>query len=113
MNIFPPPKFSSKAEWLAKTIHHLAPLLNQASTLTPQSFQHDHILRFHTEDEFYSYTHYRFCFPDLPEPLDYLNINVVLGTAGFYVLIRMIYLATNHAKMQRYAVAQVCLNIII
>lgn len=83
MNIFPPPKFSSKAEWLAKTIHHLAPLLNQASTLTPQSFQHDHILRFHTEDECYSYTHYRFCFPDLPEPLDYLNINVVLGTAGF------------------------------
>lgn len=82
MHIFSPPKFSSKAEWLAKTIHHLAPLFNQAAALTPQSFQHEQILRPHIEDGFYSYTHYRFCFPDLPEPLKYLNISATLGTAG-------------------------------
>ena len=82
MNIFSLPKLSPRAELLAKTLHHLVPVIDQANSFSRQIFQQDTIIQPYFDHPFYSCSRYGFNFPDLAAPLHYLNISATLGMTG-------------------------------
>lgn len=82
MNLFSLPKLSPRAELLAKTLHHLTPLVDHSTTFSRQIFQQDAMIQPYFDHPFYSCTRYGFNFPHLPSPLQYLNISAILGTTG-------------------------------
>ncbi|MPW44767.1 DUF6670 family protein [Acinetobacter guerrae] len=82
MNLFSLPKLSPRAEILAKTLHHLTPLVDQSNIFSRQIFQLETIIQPYFEHHFYSCSRYAFNFPELITPFHYLNISAVLGTTG-------------------------------
>lgn len=45
MNLFSLPKLSPRAELLAKTLHHLTPLVDHSTTFSRQIFQQDAMIQ--------------------------------------------------------------------
>ncbi|WP_130802658.1 DUF6670 family protein [Acinetobacter ihumii] len=82
MNIFSLPKLSPRAELFAKTLHHLAPLINQSNSFSRQIFQQDAIIQPYVDHPFYSCSRYGFNFPNLIAPCHYLNISATFGMTG-------------------------------